>query len=333
LQDLNVLAVPGTAVNDLTTPDDPRLAALRSAAGGAAWDEELSRLLLDLVPVINGILARASGANVLMRENADDLRADVLTRLFHKLRGGEAVARIDDYIATVTRNCIHDFLRACRPERTRLGYRIRFLLTNDDRFATWSVDGSTRCGLAAWRDSRAIAEATLPMPAPGEVFDASRPANALLALFAAIDGPLELDGLVTWLMDLWNVPEERSIDIESVSLPDERPTQLAHLESRLFMEALWSEVSVLPPLQRAALLLNLRDRDRGNALTLFVLLGIADIDALAVAIGLPAEELAQLWCRLPLDDAAIAARLGVTRQQVINLRKSARERLRRRLRT
>jgi hypothetical protein len=34
---------------------------------------------------------------------------------------------------------------------------------------------------------------------------------------------------------------------------------------------------------------------------------------------------------LPLDDATIAGLLGLTRQQVINLRKSARERLARRL--
>jgi hypothetical protein len=39
-----------------------------------------------------------------------------------------------------------------------------------------------------------------------------------------------------------------------------------------------------------------------------------------------------LLTRLPLDDLTIAARLGLTRQQVINLRKSARLRLARRLR-
>jgi hypothetical protein len=38
-----------------------------------------------------------------------------------------------------------------------------------------------------------------------------------------------------------------------------------------------------------------------------------------------------LWKELPLDDLTIAGRLGATRQQVINLRKSARARLVRRL--
>jgi hypothetical protein len=46
---------------------------------------------------------------------------------------------------------------------------------------------------------------------------------------------------------------------------------------------------------------------------------------------LGAEEFANLWNELPLEDASIASLLGVTRQQVINLRKSARERLTRRM--
>jgi hypothetical protein len=42
--------------------------------------------------------------------------------------------------------------------------------------------------------------------------------------------------------------------------------------------------------------------------------------------------LRELWPTLPRDDQWIADRLGVTRRQVINLRKCARERLARRLR-
>ena len=43
------------------------------------------------------------------------------------------------------------------------------------------------------------------------------------------------------------------------------------------------------------------------------------------------QEFHGLWNRLPLDDLSIAQLLGLTRQQVINLRKSARERLSRHL--
>ncbi len=43
-------------------------------------------------------------------------------------------------------------------------------------------------------------------------------------------------------------------------------------------------------------------------------------------------ELATLWQELPLEDARIAVILDVTRQQVINLRRTARERLQCRMR-
>jgi hypothetical protein len=46
---------------------------------------------------------------------------------------------------------------------------------------------------------------------------------------------------------------------------------------------------------------------------------------------MPAEELARMWNDLPIDDMRIATRLGIKRQQVINLRKAARARLARRL--
>jgi hypothetical protein len=52
---------------------------------------------------------------------------------------------------------------------------------------------------------------------------------------------------------------------------------------------------------------------------------------LAAALEMDAEALAALWNELPLDDRRLAEDLQLTRQQVVNIRKSARERLRRRL--
>jgi hypothetical protein len=61
------------------------------------------------------------------------------------------------------------------------------------------------------------------------------------------------------------------------------------------------------------------------------LTGIATIREMAAALEMPAADLATLWRDMPLEDARIAERLGLTRQQVINLRKSARLRLGRRM--
>ena len=49
------------------------------------------------------------------------------------------------------------------------------------------------------------------------------------------------------------------------------------------------------------------------------------------ALEIPAPEFEQLWSQLPLDDLRLAAYLGATRQQVINLRKTARGRLLKRM--
>ena len=103
------------------------------------------------------------------------------------------------------------------------------------------------------------------------------------------------------------------------------------MERRSYLQRLWSEIVLLPPSQRAALLLNLRDLQEG-VIVLLPLTGVATIRQIAEAVAIPPEEFARLWNDLPLDDAAVAVRLGVTRQQVINLRKSARARLARRMR-
>ena len=65
--------------------------------------------------------------------------------------------------------------------------------------------------------------------------------------------------------------------------------------------------------------------------TLFALVGVASLSRIAEALGMTVQELAAVWHSLPLDDLTIAARLGVSRQQVINARKSARLRLARRM--
>jgi hypothetical protein len=51
---------------------------------------------------------------------------------------------------------------------------------------------------------------------------------------------------------------------------------------------------------------------------------------IADALALPAEELAAIWSRLPISDLEIGKRLKLERQQIINLRKAARQRLARR---
>lgn len=116
-------------------------------------------------------------------------------------------------------------------------------------------------------------------------------------------------------------------------LADPAPDAALALERRTDLSRLWNEIRQLPQRQAAALIFNLRDGHGRNAAALLPLTGTASLRDIARAVGLEPEELAEIWNRLPLEDAAIAAVLQVTRQQVINLRKSARQRLARRMRS
>jgi hypothetical protein len=115
-------------------------------------------------------------------------------------------------------------------------------------------------------------------------------------------------------------------------LRDQRPAILDVLTHRAHLERLWGEIRELPPRQRAALLLNLRDDEGRGMIELWPQTGIAPMTELARVLELTEAEFLELWPTLPRDDQWIAERLGVTRRQVINLRKCARERLARRLR-
>lgn len=125
---------------------------------------------------------------------------------------------------------------------------------------------------------------------------------------------------------------EDGLPSEVDRLRDQRPAILDVLTHRDHLERLWNEIRELPPRQRAALLLNLRDDEGRGMIELWPQTGIAPLAELARALDLTETALRELWPTLPRDDQWIAERLGVTRRQVINLRKCARERLARRLR-
>jgi RNA polymerase sigma factor (sigma-70 family) len=125
---------------------------------------------------------------------------------------------------------------------------------------------------------------------------------------------------------------EDDLPSEAERLRDQRPAIVDVLTHRDHLERLWGEIRELPPRQRAALLLNLRDDEGRGMIELWPQTGVAPLAELALALDLTEAALRELWPTLPRDDQWIAERLGVTRRQVINLRKCARERLARRLR-
>jgi len=313
--------------------NDPILEALLRAADEECAEREIERLLENPVrPVTEKILARHS----LSREDAEDVTATVHLRLIAKLRAirsiaDEAIESLESYVATATYNLINDHWRRRFPERARLKSRLRYLLLRDARFAVWPAAGESACGLRAWKGREAAGEIDVPEQRQGSAIgNPSRPAEALEGLFRLVRQPVLLDGLVAFFAERWNISDAppRPVAVEPAAVSD----AASRTEARDLLRALWPEIRELPPMQRKALLLNLRDNATVNVTSLLVMTGTASYDDLAETLGMKPEELAAIWNDLPLDDLRIASLLDVTRQQVINLRKAARARLSRRLR-
>src|SRR5438034_473557 len=269
-------------------------------------------------------------------QDFDDIASTVSLRLVTKLRAltteapGEPIERFDDYVAGLTLNAAYDFFRRRYPKRARLKNRLRYIMKADRRLAMWGPSETNVAGLVAWRGRGNAVDPgeMLRRDATAAMLDSAHPADAVTAILASIGAPVRFDDLVRIAAELWSVVDLREA---SGGLPSTPATQLSDAESRQTLCAVWREIRELPVPQRCALLLNLREGQEGNAVALLVTAGIATLPEIAAALQMSVPELAEIWGRLPVDDRIIAERLGLTRQQVINLRKSARSRLERRL--
>lgn len=302
-------------------------------------------ILRSLHPV--GVLRRGSDA-----AHAEDIRGDVVAHLLARLRKlkddprEEAIKDLRGYVAVMATHACHRYLRQKHPQRHILKEKLRYLLLRQNGLALWKdEEGEMVAGFAAWQAGKTEAAAdrleaiTLSPSAcvPGELSgrDAAtrRPAALLAAIFDYAGGPLALDALVNVVSKLWGIEDREETDEEALAQArDPRPGAGFELEARERLRLLWDEIKQLPLRQRSALLLNLREEHGRSCLTLLPLMGVATMRQIAEALEMTAPQLAELWQQLPIDDANIAARLQLTRQQVINLRKSARMRLARRMR-
>ena len=271
-------------------------------------------------PIVRHVVVRRLGWS---NPNTDDVCAHAMLQLARR-PGDERSS--PDYVSTVAHHACDHYLRARYPLRWRLRNRLRYALEHDPSFAlTKTADGVWLCGMAG---SLERPRGTTPDRGQLVAGDPRRPQQLLRQVFDRSGGPLELTAVVDVAASAWGVPllaQETLDDVENVA--DARPAVDVVLDQRREAERLWGHIQELPGRQRQALLLNLRY----DALCELVATGIASMRAIAEAVEMTAEALAEIWNDVPLPDNAIAERLGCTRQQVINLRMSARKRLGNRL--
>lgn len=327
-------------------PLDPILEPFLSAPQGSAAEQDTFRVLMDEVtPVIEGVMRRRVGVAAASGER-EELFSEVILQLIRRLQqiksapAPHPIANLSAYAAVTAFHVVHAHVRRARPELHRLRNRIRHVVRTSTAFALWQLPaGQFVCGPASWAGtvSGECSESELgripPLWPPLSAIwsDAiTRPqiTRALDHIFGHVQKPVELERLVEAIAELFPLPvtplqAARSERIATTSIE----SSLVH---RSALVEVWQEVGRLPPRQRIALLLGLRDETGSSLTSLLILLRIATFDELAVAVDLSPGELAAIWDQLPLPDSAIAERLDLSRQQVINLRKSARERLGRR---
>jgi RNA polymerase sigma factor (sigma-70 family) len=330
--------VAGGGLDPLLAPWVGDSDALRAEAALAA---ALAAADAVIRPIISSRLRQREN-----EEDREDLRSEIRVKLvstLQRLRQGriEPVADFRAYAARVAWNCCNEMLRSRYPERAHLKMKLRYLLSHDVRFAmTEAEPGTLLCGLSRWPQPLAAAADGLPGHSSLRPRGSwtSAPAPFVTSVLEEIGHPIELEELTdaVWKLSAMSAKpaaaprrmEEGGRDLE---IPDARPSPEAETSSREHLKRLWEEIVLLPARQRAALLLNLRDERGASAIEIFPFCGVASVGVLADALGIDMSELAELWPSLPLHDLAIAARLGATRQQVINLRRCARERLARRM--
>ena len=309
------------------------------------------------VPIVKEILGSSlrfhlSNNGAASTQDGSDLFNDIIANLLSRLRQIRsdrpqgAIADFRGYIAATAYNACNLYLRQKYPRRSRLKNRLRYLLTHDAAFVLWSNETfGLICGFAKWRDQTTLTpqrhlekirhdpvQWTQRAGLQSVGIDRAQLSSLLHALFQSCGSPIRLDDLVNIVADICREKDQPDEPLDTVmNLAGPALDFETMLEQQHKLALLWREVCQLPLRQRVALLLNFRDTRGQDVVSLLPYTRTATITQIAEAIEFPLDEFLGLWNKLPLEDVTIAELLGATRQQVINLRKCARERLERRM--
>jgi hypothetical protein len=275
------------------------------------------------VPVIDAVIRRRCRNWRIAADVPGEVRSEVLLRLLRRTRdrASDPIERLDEYVAAVASRVIDDLVRAALPEWARLKHRVRYVLDHDDRFVmTLSADGRTVCALetaTAFNRRRVRSSA------------ADALAKTMLDVMRQLERAPSIDDLVTEVAARCGVADPIHADAVRIVAPRTQEPD-APFQTRQALRALWTEIRELPRRQRLALLLNARDTAGDSVLRLLMESEVMTPGELARAVEVRESDLELLLARLPMRDLAIADCLQLTRQQVINLRSAARDRLARR---
>jgi hypothetical protein len=286
----------------------------------------------------------------------EELYHDIQLHLLKRLRelkkdpSNNPVSDLRGYTAATARNACDEYFRRKYPRRRNLKDKVRYHLTNSEELDIWEEShhlwlcGLTiwkRCkgayagGLGGWRDrarSEVLQAQLQEINSNGLNLD-----ELLTSIFQLTGEPIELDHLTSIIVELWGIEDRPAESYEAAEPLLSERVAMTHaklddiVEQHERLQHLWAEICQLSRRQRIALLFNLRNPQGTNIITLLPATGLATFEQVAAALEIPPKQFEAIWANLPMDDLSIAEYLGATRQQVINLRKNAREKLARRM--
>ncbi|HET6975963.1 MAG TPA: hypothetical protein VFI24_06555 [Pyrinomonadaceae bacterium] len=327
-------------------------------ANTAEEEEPLLTRLIDehVSPVVKNILRlrlrSTSRDRNFFSEDFEEAYEEIQLHLLKRLRECKSdpdysVASLRSYVATVAHNACDDYFRKKFPRRRNLKDSIRYCLTTDPNFALWQDENKGWMASLAFMDKPVTTDGpALPASELLEWLDKKLPETDLhrldlpdliTTILETQRTAIELDeltGVIAKIRNIEDTPtasfdEEQHAFAERIPSSGASPATIA--EHHEVLEQLWDEIKRLPRRHRVALLCNLRDQQGINVIMLFPVTRVASFEELANVLEISGSDFETLWGKLPLDDSSLAQYLGVTRQQVINLRRSARDRLLRRL--
>jgi hypothetical protein len=329
-------------------------------------ERALNRLLMaQIEPAVKKVLQRKFRATLrpddFNYENQEALEVFSEVRLLlvaelGKLRAnngrGKCIQNLSAYAASVAVNAFRQYLRTKYPMREQLKNKLRYLLTHHPKFSLWKNEiDDWVCGFRDWKclkspagaesapDASKIINGLEKAVAEKNLRESGRVIELAETIFSFAGVPLPFYELLRAVAEIQGINERKEISHDSEfaknSLSENfgatAEMTLDAIERRERLQNIWSEIRALPLRHRLALLLNLKDRQGDGLIKLFPILRVASIREIAASLEFEPAAFAAIWIEQPWDDLKIAGYMKQTRQQVINLRHSARARIARQI--
>jgi hypothetical protein len=256
-------------------------------------------------------------------------------------QNGISIQNLKSYTTSVTINAYQQYLRKKYPLRQQLKNKLRYLLTHHPDFSLRESENHWICGFKQNSgnfksfDLEQILTEITDLVNQKNLREESKIIDLTRTLFDFLKQPILFNDLLALVAEIQDIKDKTEILQSNEFLPNNYNITenkiLTKLEQQESLKQIWLEIQKLSVRHRLALLLNLKDTQGNCMIHFFPLLRIATIRQIAELLEFPPEEFANIWRELPWDDLRIAEYLGLNRQQIINLRQSARARLVRQL--